>query len=107
MPVFKDGTLTPKKDFARHSNMEVAMATEITLLLKKNAKVFAVAEFLLPGNPLINLTVICPQKQDLAELLWNDTFSTKNPENVKSLSLGDAVAMPITSPALKPAKSNV
>ena len=83
------------------------MATEITLLLKKNAKVFAAAEFLLPENPLINLIVICPQKQDLAELLWNDTFSTKNPANVKSLSSEDAVATPIISPALELAKSNV
>ena len=63
MPAFKDGTLTLKKELARHSNMEVAMATEITLLLKKNVKVFAAAEeFLLPENLLINLIVICPQK---------------------------------------------
>ena len=63
MPAFKDGTLTLKKDFARHSNTEVAMATEITLLPKKNVKVFAAAEeFLLPENPLINPIVICPQK---------------------------------------------
>ena len=63
MPAFKDGTLTLKKELARHSNMEVAMATEITLLLKKNVKVFAATaeEFLLPENPLINLIVICPQ----------------------------------------------